>query len=55
MTEFLALMSKAQRCRNLPPQQKDKAYHVFKRKLADMSLPVSYEKAIQELCRRMQY
>jgi hypothetical protein len=55
MTEFLLLMDRAQRCRSLPQPEKDKAYAMFKRKLSEMTLPVSYEKAIQELCRRMQY
>lgn len=55
MTEFLLLMDRAQRCRSLQPHEKDKAYKRFKQQLSEMNLPVSYEKAIQELCRRLQY
>lgn len=55
MTEFLLLMDRAQLFRRFPQREKDKAYARFKKKLSEMDLPVSYEKAIQELCRRMQY
>lgn len=53
--EFRQLMAQAQTYRHLSGRAKEEAYVRFKRRLSDMPLPVSYEKAIRELCQRLQY
>lgn len=54
-TAFEQLLAEAERSSQLSGRAKDAAYVRLKRRLADMALPVSYEKAIQQLCHHLQY
>lgn len=53
--EFRQLLAQAQRDSRLSGRAKEQAYVRLKRQLADMPLPVPYEKAIQQLCHHLQY
>lgn len=53
--EFRQLLADAQTYRHLSGRAKEQAYVQLKRRLSNMALPVPYEKAIRELCQRLQY
>lgn len=55
MTSYEQLMTLAEEYRNSSEHEKDLAYEIFKRTLAWIVRPVSYERAIRELCERMNY
>lgn len=52
---FQELLAQAQTYRHLSGRAKEQAYVQLKRRLSNMALPVPYEKAIRELCQRLQY
>jgi len=55
MTSYDELMALAKQYCDHTQYSKDLVYTILKRALTWIVLPVSYEKAIQELCRQMQY
>lgn len=55
-TPYARLLAEADRYRATQGRAKDQAYARLKRQLNDLpQLPVSYEQAVAELCRRLRY
>jgi|GEM_PF-4534865 hypothetical protein len=55
MTEYDKVMAHAAQMCKATPYEKDHTYWLLRNALADMKLPIPYEKAIQELCKRLEY
>lgn len=55
MTEYDKVLDQAAQMCKVTPREKEQAYLRLRSRLADMTLPVSFEQAIREMCRRLEY
>lgn len=55
MIEYDKVLDQAAQKRWVSPHEKEQVYLHLRNKLADMTLPVSFEQAIREMCRRLEY